>query len=118
MIKLYQVTKGKRIDAKGFWRSDSGKIFVDSIRIKDVDRQELRAQADISFFDGELAIFYIVNGIAIIENNDHTITRLENRKIEYVDKLSSKVIKKWVSRFGGVTVHAASYFGYKLEAWY
>ena len=117
MIKLYQVTKDKRIDAKGFWKDEAGKIFVDNIRILDVNSRALRARATINFFNDELAIFYIQYKTAIIENSNGSVIELKNKHIKYVNKLSCKEIKEWLAKYGGVTVHAKSQYGYKLEAW-
>lgn len=115
MIKFYQVSKRSK-EASGFW-SDAGSVYVDHIRIIDIRKfSELYARRDINFANKELAVFYVRGKNAYIDNQDGSYIKLEHQVIQHYKRLSIKIIKEWLWRFGGCTVFRID-GGYTVEAW-
>ena len=80
---IYQVVKEKT-NIKGFWKDDTGKVYVDNIKkvkYSDSIKHEL-------FEAGELSVFYTKSikdntgckDFAVIENSDGSVIILNNKK--------------------------------------
>jgi len=109
---IYQVTKEKT-NIRGFWKDESGKVYIDNIKQKAYSH-ELKREL---FASGELAVFLInSSGLGIIEDKSGSVTVLKNKIIFDCIVLTVKIIKDFLNKYGGITVYKL-HTGFRIEAW-
>lgn len=107
MYELYKVTD-KKTNIQGFWKDDTGKIYVDNIEIQKffIIRYDYFQSVKKQQFDkGELAVFYTnPYGEGIIEDREGNKTLLKD-KVEWKARyITDSFIEKLLNTYGGVTV--------------
>ena len=115
MYKLYNVVKHKT-NIKGFWQ-DKGKVYIDNINISTCYADYVFVRKARKLFNsGELAIFYIKDGKAYIEDNKGNLTVLKHC-IRYKKKYISKdYIKALLKQYEGLTIYREG-DQYIIEIW-
>jgi len=106
---------------KGYWL-DNEKLYCDNITIQSCNIYELQRIKHNLFNAGELAIFYVQNDIASIEDKKGT-QLLRNKKEIYFKNINDDIIKEYCQKFGGCTVFKRYFndgisFDYKIVTWY
>lgn len=111
---IYQVKKEKT-NIRGFWKDESGKVYIDNIKQKAYSH-ELKREL---FESGELAVFYInSSGQGIIEDKSGDVTVLKNKFVTHYKTISKELIKGLLNFYGGITVYKNLTFNdYTIEAW-
>lgn len=109
---IYTVSN-KKTNIRGFWKSDNEKLFVDNIKIEKYNEQ---FKKDL-FTIGELAVFYIKNNKAIIENKNGSIIILKNNTILKEKTLKCSTIKKILINYGACTIFKINN-EYHISIWY
>lgn len=105
MVNLYKVVKEKT-GVIGYWQDKAGKVYQDNIKIIPIHSiGQFEYEKDLLFKSGELAIFYIVNGQAYIENCSGEITILKNRIAWKEKEISKSLIDTLLSQHEGFTVY-------------
>jgi hypothetical protein len=114
--KIFQVTKEKT-SCRGFWKNDSGKVFIDRIKVLSSSRPEvIEAEKQALFDKGEEAVFIRESDRALIYDRAGNVTELKHNIIFYRENLSFNEIKTFISIYGGLTIYKIGGL-YLIEAW-
>ena len=106
MYKLYNVDNTKHSKIKGFYRDNTGKIYIDNVFVKRY-RQRIKLRKDIKvlFRQGESSVFIKEGDRAIIEDKQGKRSILRNRQLLRRVKLSAQEIKGLLVKYNGLTIY-------------
>ena len=119
VLIFYPQDKGKnKTTTRGFWQSESGKIFYDYIKVKTSYTDDLNYIQCVKETYNQECIFFIKNQIANIYYDKKKIIKLKNRHLKRHNKFSGlkDSIKSYLKIYGGVTVYIKDDF-FVIEAW-
>lgn len=106
MYKLFNVDNNKKSKIKGFWLDDSGKIYVDSIHIKNyTNRQGLNKGVKSLIASGEKCCFHKEGCRGIITDSKGKRAILRHRLMLKRYKLSITEIKTLLKKYNGLTIY-------------
>jgi hypothetical protein len=113
---LYNVLKNKKANSCGFWKAESGKIYIDKIEKISLNGEELHKAKKALFASGEKAVFYTDFQTAIIENEKGEKTYLKHC-IKWNEKnLRPSLFKALILQHGGFTVTRGEK-SFSIELW-
>ena len=120
-VKLYLPTgknKSKKARVRGFWRSDSGKVYYDYLRTVNVDRKKLRL---IRKETGEEALFYVYDKKAYIYAGGEPSCLPNCNRYYFIRGVLSfselrAQFKRLLKQYGGFTVYIQEAC-YMVEVW-
>jgi len=109
-VKVYlpvEKTKTRKARVRGFWKSESGKVFYDYLRSKTVYRKELRKLRKET---GEEALFYTYDGKGYIYSGGESVCLPDCTTFIYIKGVLSigelkDQIKRLIKTYGGLTVY-------------
>jgi len=105
MYNLYTVTKEKS-KIRGFWKAESGKIYIDKIKIENCENsQSLNEKSKALFLQGEKAVFYSAINGAFIESASGKLDFLGHKITWQEKKLRPSFVKALLVQHGGFTVY-------------
>jgi len=103
-------------DIKGYWLDVKGHLYKDNIIIQTCNTYSLQRIKGLLFKAGELAVFYIKNDIAHIDDIKEGLTVLRKRKEIKRDFLNDFIISEYCRTYGGATVFKKDNH-YIIEVW-
>ena len=112
---LFNIVKHKT-DIRGYWLSDTGKLYKDNISLLYLDNDNIEDVKFDLFNRGELSIFYKDNLCAIIEDAQGERTHLYNQKLLRFKKISAGLFKRLLKDYKGFTVYKHKGY-YLIEVW-
>ena len=94
----------KEKDAIGYWKDENGKLYVDYIKIVDIDKSDIVSACQKLFDIGENAVYIQIDeNYSYIVNKDFSTILLKNNV--YLDyKLSEKRKALLLAKYNGFTV--------------
>lgn len=94
----------KEKDAVGYWKDEKGKLFVDYIKIEDIEEKNVIQECKKLFDKGEKAVYIQVNEkYSYIINEDFSTVLLKNNV--YLDyKITEKRKALLLKKYGGYTI--------------
>ena len=116
MNKIYEVTKSKT-NIKGFWKDESGKVYIDNIKIYPLSNVlDFESKLFLLFKQGEKAVFCESKDKAFIIDENGGYKTLSNKVKLYRKTLSFNEIKNLLDENGGLTIFKREDY-FKIEYW-
>ena len=117
MIKLFDVVNYKT-NVKGYWL-DNGKIYIDNVNIKEFSKENyafIISKRKLFRIKKQLAVFYIKNNIAYIEDCKGNITILKNKIAWNEKRITKEYLKILLLQHKGLTIYKNDN-DYTIEIW-
>jgi len=104
---LYNISKANT-SIKGYWKDETGKVYIDNIRVDRMHKKPFKKVVKELFKEGEKAILYRLGNKGIVLDANGK-TNILNKRIEYKLKNSFSnytKIKELMNKYGGCTVYS------------